>query len=115
MRKAKRFICLTIFILKYVLSFLFLVYKTILKEFSIVFPYEKFEYQNTEYKNVDNNRPSRFKTYVVICAILAGLFMGCYFFTTSKHSIVTLDILFFFYLLIPFLFKTYSKYLPAVN
>ncbi len=99
-----------IFIFKYVLSFLFLVFKTIFKELSIVLPYENFEYKNT-----DNNRVSRFKAYVATCSVLAVFFGGCFFNAVSKHIIVTLDILFFFYLLIPILFKTYSKYLPSVN
>ena len=115
MSKAKSSFCLIVFILKTVLSFLLLIFKTIMKEFSIVLPYEKFEYKNTECKNVDNNRSNRFKTYIIICAILAGLFVIGFFFATSKHRIITLDILFFFYLLIPFLFKKHTRYFPAVN
>ncbi len=110
MYKSKSFIFVIVLTFKYVVSALFLLLKTILKELSIVLPYDNFEYKNT-----DSNKPRRFKVYFVICAILAGPFWGCYFNATSQHIIVTLDILFFFYLLIPFLFKTYSKYLPSVN
>jgi len=115
MKKAKRFICLAKFIFKFVLSFLLLVFKTIMKEFSIILPYDKFECKKAEHKNVDNNRSNRLKTYVVICAILGGIILVASFFLTSKHRIVTLEILFFFYLLIPFLFKKNTKYFPAVN
>lgn len=111
MKKAKNFIRLILLIFKYVLSLLFLIFKTTFKELSIMLPYENFEY-----KNDDNNRSIHSKKLnVVICYILISLIWACYSLSTSKHYIVNLDILFFFYIIIPFLFKTYSKYLPSVN
>lgn len=110
MRNVKSIIGLTVFLLNYMCSLLLLVFKTILREVGMIFPYEKIDD-----KNADNNRPRRFKTYIVVSVVLASIPMRYSLFETSKHMIVALDILFFFSLLIPFLFKTYSKYLPAVN
>lgn len=104
MNRAKHFI---LFIIKFLFSVVFLLFKTIFKQLSIVLPYESFDYKNT-----DNNRPRHFKVYVIICSFFATHLLGCYLNSTSEHIVVTLDILFLFYLLIPFLFKTYSKYLP---
>lgn len=109
MKKLKSLTCLNIFI-KNVLLFLFLVFTSIMKELSIVLPHEDYDY-----KNKDNKRLCRFKTYAVVSTILAAVFLGCCFKAISKHSLITLDILFFFYILIPYLYKTYSKYLPFVN
>ncbi|MDF2985067.1 MAG: hypothetical protein K0R50_577 [Eubacterium sp.] len=109
MKKAWSFNNLSI-LFKYLLSFPLLVFTTILKELSIVLPHEDFDY-----KNKDNKRLCRFKSYAVVSIILTAVFLSCSFNTISKHSLITLDILFFFYILIPFLYKTYSKYLPFVN
>ncbi len=110
MKKAKGFVWLIVCLFKYVLSFLFLVFKTILKELSIVLPYENFEY-----KNIDNSRLCCFKAHTAVISILIGIFLACCFNLITKYSLMTLDILFFFYILILFIYQTYSKYLSTVN